>query len=734
MKTVPSRFGRLRRLASLWPLLIPALILLPSLGDFSYPASGSGYSDIPVAHYPNAMFLRQAILTYHTIPLWSPAILSGFPFAADPLSGLWYPPGWLALIFPLPLGFNLAVTLHLIWGGLGMYRLLRAEGLSHQASLVGAVGFAAMPKLFAHYGAGHLTLLYAVSWTPWLFASAARERVNGDKSARMDMQAAIILALIFLADPRWVIFAGTAWLVYRLIPTGANSGIQQWMKNVPRRVYSFTGEIILAGLLAAPLALPLFEFARLSTRTDLGSTDVFTLSLPPASLLGLLYPGFKSVHEWILYPGGIILILAIIGMLWAILRWRGRFWLGSIVVCILYALGSYLPPLHWLANVPGIDLLRVPPRVLFLAGMGWAALAAYAVEWSIDGLSAREKRLARLVVTCVAGFVDLLAIGVWASAGTLPLSFAWGAGLATLAAAGVLLQLAGKLKTRVWYGAVLILCLLELGWIDRQTYTARPADEVLSENEAVARYLSAQPKPFRVYSPSYSLPQQTAARYGLELADGVDPLQLSVYVAFMDKATGVPRSGYSVTLPPLEGGNPADANEAYQPDMAQLSLLNIRYVVAEYDLAAAPGAESQLPAPKPSGLELRTQIGRSRVYQNTEALPRVWVQPAESGEQAAAQTAEIVRWSPNEILVNATGPGTLVLSEVAYPGWKARLDGQAAPLKTWSGLLRSVDLGPGLHQVEIEFRPASVYLGLTLWGVGCLWVIWLIKRRNDVNR
>jgi hypothetical protein len=315
-------------------------------------------------------------------------------------------------------------------------------------------------------------------------------------------------------------------------------------------------------------------------------------------------------------------------------------------------------------------------------------------------------------------------------AGSLPISVAWGAGLTSLAAAGLTLQLAGRLPARVWYGAVLLLCLVELGWIDRQTFTTRPAQTVLSENEAVARYLSDQPGQYRVYSPSYSLPQQTAARFGLELADGVDPLQLRDFVEFMEKATGVPRSGYSVTVPPMEGGDPSAANEAYQPDAAQLGLLNVRYVVSEYDLAAVSGAKGQPSAANTSGLELRTRIGRTRVYENLEAFPRAWVKPVETNGQLTA----IVRWAPNEITVQANGPGTLVLSEVAYPGWIARVDGQAAPLQTWSGLLRSVELGPGLHQVKISFRPASVYLGLALGGLGWLGVIWLIYRRNDANR
>jgi hypothetical protein len=716
-----------------WPLLLPALILLPDLGAFSYPASGTGYSDIPVAHYPNAVFLRQAIETYHAIPLWSPAILSGYPFAANPLSGLWYPPGWLALFLPLPFSFNITIALHLVWGGLGMYSLLREEGLGHAAALVGAAGFAAMPKLFAHYGAGHLTLLYAVPWTPWLLAAEGRRKANGEKPARMNIQAAVILALIFLADPRWVIYAGAAWVVYGFIPAVIRARVKINLRSLLHDGLAFAGELLLAGLLAAPLAIPLFEYARLSTRTGLQPSDVFTLSLPPASLLGLLFPTFSIIHEWVIYPGGVILVLAFTGILWTILHRRGRFWIGLLLVCTLFSLGSYLPPLTWLARLPGIDLLRVPPRVLFLAGMGWAALAAYSAEWVLTGFSSGEKRKAGLVLTCSAGFIVMLAAGIWLVSGSLPLNIAWGASLTTLAAVCLGLHLAGKLPARAWYGAVLLLCLAELWWIDRQMFTTRPAKAVLSENEAVAEYLKARPGMFRVYSPSYSLPQQTAVSYSLELADGVDPLQLRTYVAFMDKATGIPRSGYSVTVPPQAGGDPAVANEKYQPNMALLSQLNVRYLVSEYDLSASRVTGKQASTPELSGLELRTQIGRTRVYENLLAFPRAWVQPLESSENSAVKAAEIVQWTPNEIIVQATGPGMLVLSEVAYPGWGVRVDGQPAALVTWAGLFRGVDLGPGLHQVEMSFHPASVYLGLAVGGLGGLWVIWSVYRRRHVD-
>ena len=72
-------------------LIIPLLILVPFMGDFFY-QPGSSFTDVAISHYPNAFFLKQNILIGNGIPLWNPTILSGYPFVADPLSGLWYPP------------------------------------------------------------------------------------------------------------------------------------------------------------------------------------------------------------------------------------------------------------------------------------------------------------------------------------------------------------------------------------------------------------------------------------------------------------------------------------------------------------------------------------------------------------------------------------------------------------------------------------------------------------------
>ena len=688
----------IQRAASLWPLLIPLLLFLPGIGAFPYPSAEALFSDISLAHYPYAVYLRQSLLVSHHLPLWSQLILSGSPFGANPLSGLSYPPGWLALLLPLPLGFNLLVLLHLLWGGIGMYSLLRAEGLEHPAALLGAAGFEALPKLYAHYGAGHLTLLYAIPWTPWLLWACRRGATESEHFTRVFKRPweAVFLALIFLADVRWSAYAALLWWGYALFGIGAVH--QGWIGRA-RRFGLLVTQTVIAALLASPLALPLLEFTRLSTRSQMLPADILTFSLPFSRLLGLVFPDFNGFHEYMLYAGQAALTLAFLAVLWRFKLPAVRVWGAAFLLSLGFALGANLPWLQSLVALPLFDLLRVPSRMLFISGISILILASYAVQALLEGVEQPARSRAMLLLTAYAGFQVALCGGVWALGGKLPLNFAWGGIFALISAVWIGLTLAGRLPRAVWLAGLLAICLLDWAGIDRTLFWPRPAEQVLAEGRPLAQYLAAQAGDFRVYSPSYSLPQQTAAIYGLQLADGVEPLQLQSYVRFMEQASGVPTKGYSVTLPPYASGEPDRDNAAYLPDPHRLGLLNVRYVAAEFDLAV-------------KGLELEKQFGSTRLYRNLEEQPRAWVQPESWKAGESIRAVELLATNPDRISLRAAGPGVLVLAEIIYPGWRAWMDGRPVQIETVEGLLRSVRLGPGEHTVEFGFYPTSFYLGV----------------------
>lgn len=702
----------MRHLLRFWPLLLPLLILIPALTSFPFPSADAAFSDLALTHYPNAIYLRNFLLQNHVLPFWSPTILSGSPFAADPLSGLWYPLGWPAYFIPLPLGFNLSIFFHLLWGGLGMYFLLQAEGRMRSAALFGAMAFEAMPKLFAHYGAGHLTLLYAIPWTPWLLWASQKARTVEKK--KFKYLEAIILALIFLADVRWGVYAGLVWWLYSLVHSRLDNNVhepQMYLSTLFRLIW----QTILAALIIAPLELPLLEFVRLSSRAYLTSTDVFSYSLPPARLLGLVFPDFHGFHEWMLYPGVVILALSMLAISWKTTRKRGMFWIGLLSCSLIFSLGSYIPLLPLAAKLPGLNLLRVPSRALFLTGLSLASLAAYALDHLLVDITPAERRVASLFLVALAGFALTLSTGVWLFTGKLPANFGWGGGLALVSMVWITFYMAGRLSGKVLLVGLLGLCLLDWTVVNRSLFSPHSSSTILAEGQAAAQWLASQPGEFRIYSPSYSLPQQTAEIYGLQLADGVNPMQLRSYVEFMQRASGVPWTGYSVTLPPFARGNPRYDNAAYRPNPGLLGILNVSYVAVEYDLPI-------------DGLKLRQQFGQTRLYENLKVLPRAWVQPIDAEVGQLYRPVENIMWQPDYIQLQVEGPGLLVLSEIDYPGWWVWVDDNKTKIIVVAGLLRGVVLETGTHNVIFAFRPTSVYLGLAIMAMACLFIgySWLL--------
>ena len=686
---------------------LPFLLLLPYLNSFPYPSADAAYSDVTISHYPNAYFLKESIYTFREIPLWSSTILSGYPFAANPLAGIWYPISWLLLLTPLPFGFNLLVGFHLIWGGIGLYLLMRQEGIGHIGALFAGISFAMLPKMFSHYGAGHLTLLFAIPWTPWLLWSQKADYKINVMGRSISFIPGLILALIYLADIRWGAFATLLWCVYSIAHRKVS-----WRKQI----FSIISQTTLALLLSAPLILPLIEYSLLSTRSSMNPGEVLAYSLPVGKLVGLIFPGISGNHEWVLYSGGIVLILAMSAIILRNDRIKGTFWGGVFLVSLVIALGSQIPGSEFLTGIPIVSLLRVPSRSLFLVGLSLAALSGYGLEKVIDKLTKEPGRQLNLVPFALVAFSLILAAGIYTVEGTLPSGILWGGFILAIGVLWIQIRLKTRIRFEVWIAGLFLIGLVDLGMVNVNSFQARPAEEVYSERESVAQYISTQPGEFRTYSPSYSIPQQTAVRYGLELTDGVDPLQIEDYAEFMESASGVPRTGYSVTMPPFETGDPKVDNAGYFPDAEKLGLLNVGYVVADYELNV-------------QGLTFEKQFGEVSVYKNELQMPRAWVQAKNVNLVSPVKQAEILDQRPNNMLISAEGPGMLVVSEINYPDWEVSVDGEKQEIDTAAGVLRAVKLDAGSHEVNFTYKPVSVLIGLAL-SIGGLFSIVLFSSKS----
>jgi hypothetical protein len=99
---------------------------------------------------------------------------------------------------------------------------------------------------------------------------------------------------------------------------------------------------------------------------------------------------------------------------------------------------------------------------------------------------------------------------------------------------------------------------------------------------------------------------------------------------------------------------------------------------------------------------------------NTVILADVPAVPMPANAIQSARAATITVYSPEQVLLTAEGPGTLLLTDAFYPGWTATIDGQPAPIQRADIMFRGLALPPGQHQIEFSYNPRSVWIGFVV--------------------
>ncbi len=674
---------------------------------------GAGFSDLLISHWPNAVWINQSIAQWGQIPLWNPNILSGIPFVADPLSGLWYLPNWMAVAFPGAIAFNILFWVHLTWAGLGAWAIAREEGLSKWGAVLAGLVFGGAPKFVAHIALGHVGLVSAVSWTPWvllLTAKTLRKIRTEQRWLRWSALAGAVLGLVFLADPRWTI---------PLIGFAVAYGIRSTLRDVQAdaeilRKIALAGVVaaIFAAAIAACLGLPLWEFLRESTRSGISANERAIFSLPLEGLLGTISI-LEGTPEWLAYFGASVLVISVLSIFNS--DRRPWFWIGISVFSTILALGPVTPLFNLIGAIPGADVLRVPARFLFLSALGWAFLAGYGLDALISNKDAIKTKGMKIWLFAITSLILAVNIGVGIIGGVNSVRQLGPVITAILAFALIRTFIADRISLRRIIPLVFGVVVVDLLWINIGLIEPKSMEAILSARSELASFLQSDHGASRVFSPSYSVPQPQAVLNGVELADGVNPLQLSTYREYMETAVGLDASAYDVTLPSFPEGNPSTP-WGFQVDRDALGRLNVEWIASEYPLED----DSLTPFGIVDGVYL---------YRLEGSRTRSWMERGSSENGREWQPISITQWTPNWIRLHASGPGVVVLSEVAYPGWRVLVGGEPVTLITVNGLFRAVELESGEHEVTFQFYPLTLVFGIAISGVGLLLLLYLWFRR-----
>ncbi len=547
-------------------LALTAIWLVPP-GTLPYPP-GAAISDAALAHWPAAHFLRESVWQHGQWPLWNPLHMLGQPFAANPLNKTWYPPQWLALIFPTTLHLNLLITLHLAWLGWGMVAWGRAEGLRPLAAVTGALGWGLSARLVAHLGAGHLDIVYALAWAPWLLW-AVRCLADQPTAARGALLGGIA-ALLALADLRVAFYLLPAGAIYGLALALA-PGREQW--RAARSVGLATGMFV---LLTAAQTLPLAALGPYLTRAAITPQEAAAYSLPPRYLIGMLIADTGGFHEWMTYLGPAVLALVALALARPARRAAKLAWAGVAVVAALWALGEHGPLFMPVAHtLPIVGWLRVPSRAWLVVALAVSVLAAWGLDDLLGAGAGRAGRWGRLAALAAVTAGLAWAAGSLAMLPGQPAVWALGAALASTGA-GLWLALGDGRRRQAGAGLLSVTLVVSLMLLAPTLVERRPADAASAGDRAIIEALDGRCD--LVYSPSFDLIGPAAAAAGIPTLHGVDPFQLEWSAAAIAQAAGVSRTGYSVTAPPLppgEGADPAQALRNATPDAQQLAALGV---------------------------------------------------------------------------------------------------------------------------------------------------------------
>lgn len=664
------------------------------------------------------------------VPLWNPYACSGMPFLGTLQAAVFYPGSWLALALPAYRAVPLVVFLELLLAGGFAHALFRSWGGGPFSSAAGGLLF-----VFACCLSEILwpTAIATILWLPWLLLCVEKLAAGGRVGWWCGLAFGIALQL-FAGFPQYAIYG------YQLV--GLHALLRIVESGSVRSALRLAGVLSSAVFVGAGIAgvqlAPTYELMTHSTREHhLTPREVHYLNVgghhgSPGVLRAALNPVPRDrshEHGKAGYLGYAALLLMAIGFFdgWR----RPLVWTLALVGALSLLLADgYMGPGRFLyeryASLPLLGSFRTPERLRLLTFFCATALAA-------RGFAVLELRSrGRGWLLAVGG---ITATGLAVAVSLLVSALPWRVGVAALAVALPAGAPPGSARHALG-------CALLLSWIATELVLATPPFSPLRRIEATAvdGYRYDPPLNALIWVvPPEALPDETLEEALRVAGDGrVELPGFSPYLL----AAPAPHVRRASCYEPLV---PAPWRRLQRALLGRrrirggtLQNLHARPARVLDDLAGVRAV-------------VRHRKGRSaRVEVNRDALPRAyWIgrYAVATPEQAIAAVAKgepaltrevwldrdpglappdaaepglvpasLLEDRPERVVIAVDAPrdGLVVLTDTAYPGWRAQVDGKPAEILVANGVHRAVAVHAGARRVSFEYRPASFRIGASL--------------------
>lgn len=282
----------------------------------------------------------------------------------------------------------------------------------------------------------------------------------------------------------------------------------------------------------------------------------------------------------------------------------------------------------------------------------------------------------------------------------------------------------GKLKAKVMISALIILCIADMWSVNkRYLYDDQFVEKVQQENsfkptDTDKTILADKTLDFRVLNLAGNTFNENNTSYWHKSIGGYHAAKLRRYQEMIEEHISSEMNDVFKAVSDAGG----DMKKVDPSGFPVLNMLNTRYFI--FPLQGGQTMPMQNPYTLGNAWFVNEVQYVNNANEEIDALHHI--NPAkvavvdqkfsEQVKQTAApdsmSSIKLIAYEPNDLKyeVDSKTGGTVVFSEIYYPGWQAYIDGVEAPHGRANYILRAMNVPEGKHAVEFKFDPQSLHV------------------------
>ena len=309
----------------------------------------------------------------------------------------------------------------------------------------------------------------------------------------------------------------------------------------------------------------------------------------------------------------------------------------------------------------------------------------------------------------------------------------------------------GKLKETVLIGALAVLCLVDMWDVnkrylyDEQFVEKQVQTQGFQQTETDKMILEDQSLDYRVLNLASNTFNENNTAYWHKSVGGYHAAKLRRYQEMIEEHISGEMGGLFKAVADAGG----DTEKLDASEFPVLNMLNTKYFIFPLQ-----GGQT-VPLPNPYALGNAWFVDEVKYVGNANeeieaihglepsqvaVVDKKFESVVKSVPSDSTATIELVAYEPNYLKyeVNSEKGGTVVFSEIYYPGWQSTVDGEEVPHGRADYILRAMNVPAGKHVVEFRFDPKSLHITETIafvaLGFLALWAAVLVFMRIKACR